>query len=174
MDLTTNAVQRWTHNEVFDGLGTWSPDGERFVFTRFYPGEAGKANGEGALIEIEWSTGQERELFRGPGFPGSPDYSPDGGQLAFHYGPAGPCGLWIMNADGSDAHPLFESSLDAYSPAWSPDGEWILYTAGRGSDSMGTFDLWIVRKDGSDARLVCNAPNTQMEPAWRPGEPLCF
>lgn len=78
-----------------------------------------------------------------------------------------------MNADGSNAKAITSTFIDEYSPAWSPDGNWIAYTAGTGNDSQGTFDLWLIRPDGSNARLVHAGVNTQMSPAWRTGEHYC-
>jgi TolB protein len=75
-----------------------------------------------------------------------------------------------MDADGGNARAITDSFVDEYSPAWSPDGQWIVYTAGTGQDGHGTFDLWLIRPDGSDQRLVTAAANTQMSPQFRPGD----
>jgi Tol biopolymer transport system component len=63
-------------------------------------------------------------------------YSPDGQQLFYQsYTPAsadraeGCCQLWVMNADGTNAHRFDKESLEAWSgvPAVSPDGQWVSY-----------------------------------------------
>ena len=62
-------------------------------------------------------------------------YSPDGEQLFYQsYVPAdertaeGCCQLWVMNADGTNAHPI-EENRAAWSgvPTVSPDGRWVAY-----------------------------------------------
>jgi Tol biopolymer transport system component len=51
-----------------------------------------------------------------------PAWSPDGGQIAFVLTCSGEWSrLFVMNADGSEAH-LLVDSWQAYAPAWSPDG----------------------------------------------------
>lgn len=54
--------------------------------------------------------------------------------------------IWVMNADGSNLVQL--TSTQGYAPAWSPDGEWIVYTDSRAVSGR----LWLMRKDGSEKR----------------------
>ncbi|HUU06688.1 MAG TPA: hypothetical protein VMZ49_12520 [Patescibacteria group bacterium] len=59
----------------------------------------------------------------------APIYSPNGKQIAFHkYGSS--IGdneeIWIMNSDGSNPEKLTSGNID-YSPAWSPDGQYIAF-----------------------------------------------
>src|SRR6266702_1593608 len=61
---------------------------------------------------------------------GHPDWSPNGQRIAFQVEPGDRQDLWIVNADGSGARRLV--SCDApcdttNDPAWSPDGQKILY-----------------------------------------------
>jgi Tol biopolymer transport system component len=66
-----------------------------------------------------------------PGEHRGPVWSPDGAQLAFVIrGDATPApngGIWISDADGSDAKPLFDAPKlcpdGAFWPVWSPDGK---------------------------------------------------
>lgn len=66
-------------------------------------------------------------------------------------------------ADGGSTDP--RSTRYGQSPAWSPDGQWIVYN---GIDDEGQrAGLWLMRPDGSDARpLTDRASDTR--PAWLP------
>lgn len=175
LDLDTGEVSRRTENAFYDSDASWSPDGGKILFSRFFPVDAAenpseKSAGHGEIIELDLRTGSERQLTRLQGYCGGVDHSPDGRTIAFHRVADGGSEIWVMAADGSDPRPVTETFIDEYSPAFSPDGAWLVITAGTGSDHHGTFDLWLLRPDGSERRLISAAPNTQMEPAWRPGQ----
>lgn len=72
-----------------------------------------------------------------------PKYSPDGTRIVFQSQPSGKrVDVWVMNADGSGRRQLTEEG--AINPAWSPDGQWIVYT-----ETQKTGRLWLMRPDGS-------------------------
>lgn len=171
LSLSDHRVRRITQNSLHDSGGSWSPDGTRVLLTRYLPApEGAETPGHGAIFELNLETSEEKQLSDLGGYCGAPRYSPDGGTIAFHRTTASGSEIWLMNADGSDPRALTNTYVDEYSPSWSPDGRWMAFTAGTGSDGRGTFDLWLMKPDGSRRRLVLAAANTQMSPQWRPGE----
>jgi TolB protein len=86
----------------------WSPDGSMIAFTcgrdicLIRPDGSGRTN----LTQTDEDT-YERD----------PAWSPDGSRIVYtsDRGPGAAIGLWIMNADGSDARPV-----DSHGP-WRPD-----------------------------------------------------
>jgi len=70
-------------------------------------------------------------------------WSPDGSRIAFILMPDSqtpfPSGeLWLMNADGSEAHFLAQADAGhGYAPAWSPDGTRIAFVERENSDDSG-------------------------------------
>jgi TolB protein len=78
----------------------------------------------------------------------SPEFSPDGGTIAFASNRGGyVSNVWVMNSDGTGLKRLTEPKLQAWAPDWSPDGSHILFS----SDSDLPFpSVWVIRSDGTD------------------------
>ena len=93
-----------------------------------------------------------RQLTKVQGSAETPDWSPDGTQIAFA-AEDGPSGVWIMNADGSDLHQVAASGEQ---PAFTPDGTHLVYGC---HDCAGGQGIFLMEADGSDApgtRLTTN------------------
>jgi TolB protein len=78
--------------------------------------------------------------------------------------------LFVSNADGSGERVLTEGALD-YNPAWSPDGQWIVFT----SERNGSADLYSVRTDGSGLERLTDNPAYNDQAAFSPdGSQIVF
>ena len=85
---------------------------------------------------------------------------PDGRELMFRARVDGEYGLFAMNADGTNVHPLAlatdPDSQDFWGGAtWSADGSQIFYTrpyASPTADGSTCCSLWVMNSDGSDPR----------------------
>jgi TolB protein len=64
-----------------------------------------------------------------------PIWSPDGEQIAFVRW-EDPRGVWVVNADGSNASRVFDWSETRY-PSWSPDGQEIVFSRQKGDGGGG-------------------------------------
>jgi hypothetical protein len=64
-----------------------------------------------------------------------PAWSPDGQQIAFVRW-EDPRGVWVVNADGTNAHRVFDWSETRY-PSWSPDGQEIVFSRQKNSGGGG-------------------------------------
>jgi TolB protein len=83
----------------------------------------------------------------------------------------GQIGLFIAAADGSGEHPLLASPDLDYDPAWSPDGQSIVFTSDRG----GSADLYRVHVDGSALERLTDSPAYDDQAAFSPdGKQLVF
>ncbi|HKT36222.1 MAG TPA: hypothetical protein VJR03_15450 [Nitrospira sp.] len=76
--------------------------------------------------------------------------------------------LWMMNLDGTLAHPLTPADFPLGSdyPAWSPTGSVIAFRAGPDMDRGG---IWLIDADGTHPRrLTDETRNDDMYPEWSP------
>jgi Tol biopolymer transport system component len=107
-----------------------------------------------------------------------PAWSPDGSQIAFMSGcqlrswdPESTCGIYVMNADGSDPRNLTNNSAEDLSPTWSPDGSQIAFA----SDRDGNSEIYVMNADGSDPRNLTNNSAGDWTPVWSPdGSQIAF
>lgn len=127
--------------------GFWAPDGTRVALG----GETCDRLDHLRVYDLHSSVITELA----PSYPDAAVFiSPDWQRIAyFREGPvytADPAQrstLYVASIDGSNEHPLLTDSLRRGYPSWSPDGQWIGYTA-RG-DAGGEGPPYLLRSDGA-------------------------
>ena len=135
-----------------------APDGSWIVFDLL-----------GHIYRVPTSGGEARVLTQNSGVALNlqPRISPDGSTIAFITDRRGQYNLWLMNADGSNARPVFSDlNVVAVEPVWTPDGQYIIVRrsargGGGGGGGGGGTGLWRYHKDGgSGVQLVATPPAT--------------
>jgi Tol biopolymer transport system component len=92
----------------------WSPDGSTIVFV------ADSGEGTTVIDAMDVAGSTITTLTDDVAHDWSPTWSPDGAQLAFESDRGDPQSIYVMNADGTGAALVLESSADACCPSWRP------------------------------------------------------
>ncbi|MFA6111275.1 MAG: hypothetical protein WDA75_21165, partial [Candidatus Latescibacterota bacterium] len=120
-----------------DSRVAWSPDGGKVLFVR---------NKEGFNDLFLYDIEQDRERRISARLRAKdPQFSPDGERIAFVHNEDGTNNLGLINRDGTGLVWLTNNNdaTQYWSPRWSPDGRWLLFSVFRGEDR----DLALIRAD---------------------------
>ena len=114
----------------------WSPSANKIVFSSTYVAGGPSDYGYHNLYTIDLGTGAIVHLTHASVADYNPEWSPDGGWIAFDRqtdyrpGDEGPCcpEVFVMKADGTDVTQVTSSyPEDNLAPAWSPDSRQLAY-----------------------------------------------
>lgn len=67
-----------------------------------------------------------------------------------------------MNSDGSNLYNLTNDTIECYSPDWSPNGKWLVYTAG----TKGVYNIWKINLETKQKIQLTNTTGRNEGPAW--------
>jgi serine/threonine protein kinase/sugar lactone lactonase YvrE len=158
MGITGGNVRRISESG-FDPA--WSPSGREIIYgtvsTNINPYDRG---GKGELWVADVITGQKRRLFEGDAL--QPRWSPHGKRIAFWGLIAGGSqrDLWTIAAEGGKPVPVTDDDALDWSPAWSPDGEYLYFASDRG----GALGLWRVHINEENGHVL-GAPQSLNTPS---------
>jgi serine/threonine protein kinase/Tol biopolymer transport system component len=96
----------------------------------------------------------------------NPQFSPDGGRVAFTSFRSGQQEIWVADANGM--HALRLTSLGgegaAACPRWSPDGRSIAFDFGAAATE--NVDIYVISSSGGPPRRVTTSPAIDATPSW--------
>lgn len=147
--------------------GTWisvdvSPDGKTLVFDLV-----------GDLYTLPIAGGQATRITSGMGFDGQPRFAPDGKSIVFVSDRSGYENLWTVNPAGANPRALTKDKDAQYiSPAWTPDGKYIVVSRTKTGILGSSYDLVLINKDGGSGLAItgkgAGAPTGPPDPLTPP------
>jgi TolB protein len=112
-------------------------------------------------------------------FDVAPSWSPDGRRIVFMSNRETPDNpdprgkrdpdfeLFVMGADGSEPTQLTVNSLDDEEPAWSPDGERIVFVRDfNPAQGKLRYDILTMNADGTGEQNITDRPGDEFQPNW--------
>ena len=109
------------------------------------------------LIEVEMTAGTNMAAA----------VSPDGSSVMINVQGV----LWTIPRQGGDAIALTPPEMDAYEPAWSPDGRHVVFYA----YTDDSFSIWMMNADGTDRVQMTDGAHDARYPTFSPdGETLFY
>jgi len=151
------------------GFPSIAPDGKRLVYRTFGP------EGNGLRI-LNLADGSVKTLTSY--YDNFPFWSPRGDLIMFSRQDRGNFDIYTIKPDGSDLNRLTTSPGNDAHMAWSPDGEWIVFSSSRmgfKDESLYTTgpqpygELFLMRYNGNDVRQLTDNQWEDAAPAWQPG-----
>ena len=97
-----------------------------------------------------------------------PEFSPDGGRVAFGSNRSGASEIWLADPDGSNAVQLTSMGAVPGFPRWSPDGEMVVFH----SNPDGQADVYVIPAAGGRPRNLTTHPATDAFPSFLPGRTM--
>ena len=79
--------------------------------------------------------------------------------------------VYLYTADGGNVMKWTDVASYDEQPAWSPDGQWIAFSARSGTQTAtvgldDASDLWVVPVAGGEPRVLLQGPQQDWAPDW--------
>ena len=187
-DADGSNLRQLTDVMGYDAEATFSPTGDRIVFTSVRDGDLD-------IYSMAPDGSDVRRLTHRDGYDGGAFYSPDGSQIIWraHYPEEGPelddykalladglirpgeLEIWVMDADGSNQRRVTGLGGANFAPFWHPSGEKILFSSNHLDPNGREFELFMVNLDGSGLEQITLSEGFDGFPVFSPdGRYLVF
>lgn len=174
-------LRQLTTADGYDAEATFSPTGDRIVFTSLRDGDL-------ELYSMAPDGSDVRRLTDRIGYDGGAFYSPDGSKIIWraHYPEPGPeaddymtlleqglirpgeLDVYVMDADGSNQRQVTDLGGASFAPYWHPDGDKILFSSNHHDPSGRDFDIYMINLDGTGLTRITHAEGFDGFPVFSP------
>ena len=152
------SLRQLTSNDLPDLGPVWSPDGRQIAFTQAVNNhrQITIMNADGSNIYRITSDGSYSHSY--------PSWSPDAQHLTFYMVPdlSLTSGIYTIDISGENMRQLTEN--EDFEPAWSPDGQWILFHRKSGSNRI----FYRIRPDGTELTTISTNSTDARDGDWQP------
>jgi Tol biopolymer transport system component len=181
-------LRQLTTEDGYDAEATFSPTGDRIVFTSV-------RNGDLDLYSMAPDGSDVIQLTDRVGYDGGAFFSPDGSKIIWraHYPEEGPeledyqnllaeglirpgvLEIWVMDADGSNKRQVTDLGGANFAPYWHPSGEKIIWSSNHLDPDGREFDLFMINLDGTGLEQVTFSGGFDGFPVFSPdGQRIVF
>ncbi len=155
-------IARITTGDSVDRTPHVAPDGERIFYS---------SRPINATIQQVWAIGANGSLPTQMLEGRAPRVSPDGTKVLYTVvnERSEKSKIWIMDIDGTNPTQLTSGTeSDEFTPTWSPDGEWIVFSSDMGKDSNGrkNLDIWKMKPDTTRMTQLTTNGSTDLRPLF--------
>lgn len=130
-----------------EGEPHFSPSGDKLVYVRRAKGQNYNTNSDIRIYEFDGDDYSTGLLGRGP------VYSPDGDHLAFMALDGSVWQIFTYDFSAKETRQITFSENDCRWPAWSPNGDFIVFNSATGGGSTPT-GIWVVSANGDNLTPV--------------------
>jgi eukaryotic-like serine/threonine-protein kinase len=147
MGATGESVRRLTETGFNPA---WSPDGREILVATEGVSDPQVRKTKSEVWRVDVATGTRRRVVEGDAV--QPSWSPHGQRIAYWGIPTGSAvrALWTIPAAGGRPVSVVRDEYLNWSPAWSPDGQYLYFASNRG----GSMNLWRVPLDEPSGRVL--------------------
>ena len=187
-DADGGNLRQLTEADGYDAEATFSPVGDRIVFTSARDGDL-------ELYSMAPDGSDVQRLTNRIGYDGGAFYSPDGSQIVWraHYPEPGPeqddylrlleqgllrpgeLEIYVMDADGSNMRQVTHLGGANFAPYWHPDGKRILFSSNHEDPNGREFEIYMIGVDGTGLTRITHSEAFDGFPVFSPdGRYLAF
>jgi Tol biopolymer transport system component len=176
-----SGITQLTDTPGYDAEATFSPRGDRIVFTSLRSGDLDlwTMNPDGSDL---------RQITTGIGYDGGAFFSPDGTKIVWraHYPAEGQertdyqallreglirpsrLELYVANADGTDVRQITSNGKANFAPFWHPSGTKVLFSSNVDDPQGRMFDIYMINLDGTGQERITHTADFDGFPVFSP------